>query len=79
MKLSKKDKLIKKLLQKKTLKDKEVARLLELKNLEGNKKTGSSHQQFTDPITKSKITVPVHGKELKTKTLNSILKQAGLK
>ena len=77
--MSKKDKLIKKLLQKKTLKDKEVARLLELKNLEGNKKTGSSHQQFTDPITKSKITVPVHGKELKTKTLNSILKQAGLK
>ena len=77
--MSKKDKQIKKLLQKKTLSSKEVVKLLELINLEGNKKTGSSHLQFEDPITKSKITVPMHGKELKKKTLDSILKQAGLK
>ena len=77
--LSKKDKELRKLLNKKTLTSKEAIRLLELIQLKGDKKTGSSHQQFTDPITKCKITVPAHSKELTIKTKNSILKQARLK
>ena len=76
--MSKKDKKIKKLLRKKTLNGKEAARLLELINLKGDKKTGSSHQQFENPTTKSKITVPMHNKELTIKTKEAILKQAGL-
>lgn len=39
-----------------------------------------SHGQFIHPTKKGKVTVPIHGKiEMPPKTLNSILKQAGLK
>lgn len=44
------------------------------------KEQKGSHGQFIHPIKKGKVTVPIHGKdEIPHKTLNSILKQAGLK
>jgi len=44
------------------------------------KEQKGSHGQFVHPFKKEKITVPVHGKdEIPHKTLNSILKQEGLK
>lgn len=40
----------------------------------------SSHHYYTHPSKPGKVTVPAHaGKDLKLKTLNSILNQAGLK
>lgn len=38
-----------------------------------------SHKQFVHPIKPNKVTVPMHGKDIRIGTLNSILKQAGLK
>jgi predicted RNA binding protein YcfA (HicA-like mRNA interferase family) len=38
-----------------------------------------SHQQLIHPVKPGKVTVPVHGGDLPPGTLNSILKQAGLK
>ena len=43
------------------------------KNQEG------SHKHFIHPTKKGKIQVPCHNKDLKTGTLNKILKDAGLK
>lgn len=56
----------------------EVIKLLK-KN--GWKKVGSSgsHQHFKHPSKKGKVTVPHPRKDFPIKTLNSILKQAGLK
>lgn len=46
----------------------------------GLKEQKGSHGQFTHPTKKGKVTVPIHGKdEIPPKTLNSILKQEGLK
>lgn len=43
-------------------------------------KSRGSHRFYTHPIKKGKITIPFHGgKDLAPKTLNTILKQAGLK
>ncbi|MDD2212498.1 MAG: type II toxin-antitoxin system HicA family toxin [Clostridia bacterium] len=42
--------------------------------------TKGSHRYYIHPTKPGKITIPYHpGKDLKTKTANSILKQAGLK
>lgn len=38
-----------------------------------------SHLQFKHPSKPGKVTVPVHGGDIPIGTLNSILKQAGLK
>jgi predicted RNA binding protein YcfA (HicA-like mRNA interferase family) len=39
-----------------------------------------SHRQFKHPVKKGRVTVPGHfGDDLRPGTLNSILKQAGLK
>jgi len=38
-----------------------------------------SHLQMEHPDKKGKVTVPIHGGDIKPGTLNSILKQAGLK
>jgi predicted RNA binding protein YcfA (HicA-like mRNA interferase family) len=38
-----------------------------------------SHLQLIHPIKKGKVTVPIHGGDVPIGTLNSILKQAGLK
>ena len=38
-----------------------------------------SHYQLKHTIKPGKITIPYHGGDLKSGTLNSILKQAGLK
>lgn len=38
-----------------------------------------SHYQYTKEGTAGKVTVPRHGGDLNKKTVNSILKQAGLK
>lgn len=38
-----------------------------------------SHKQLVHPEKPGKVTVPMHNRDLPPKTLNSILKQAGLK
>ncbi|AZT90163.1 type II toxin-antitoxin system HicA family toxin [Caldicellulosiruptor changbaiensis] len=38
-----------------------------------------SHKQFRHPVKKGLVTIPFHNEDLDIKTLNSILKQAGLK
>ncbi|MEE3402523.1 MAG: type II toxin-antitoxin system HicA family toxin [Acutalibacteraceae bacterium] len=38
-----------------------------------------SHHQYTHPQKKGKVTIPNHKGDLDMKTVNSILKQAGLK
>jgi predicted RNA binding protein YcfA (HicA-like mRNA interferase family) len=38
-----------------------------------------SHLQLIHPTKKGKVTVPIHGGDIPKGTLNSILKQAGLK
>lgn len=38
-----------------------------------------SHRHFVHPTKSGKITVPIHGGDLKPKVADSILKQAGLK
>jgi predicted RNA binding protein YcfA (HicA-like mRNA interferase family) len=38
-----------------------------------------SHLQLEHPVKKGKVTVPVHGGDIPKGTLNSILKQSGLK
>jgi predicted RNA binding protein YcfA (HicA-like mRNA interferase family) len=38
-----------------------------------------SHKQLEHDVKKGKVTVPVHSGDIRIKTLNSILKQAGLK
>lgn len=42
-------------------------------------KTQGSHIQLKHPVKKSKVTVPFHSGDIPPGTLNSILKQAGLK
>lgn len=41
--------------------------------------TVGSHMQFKYKTKKGKVTIPRHGGDIKLGTLNSILKQAGLK
>lgn len=41
--------------------------------------TVGSHKQFKHPTKKGKVTIPHPNKDLPQKTVNSILKQAGLK
>lgn len=43
------------------------------------KKTVGSHKHFVHPQKSGKVTIPKHGGDLKIKTAESILKQAGLK
>lgn len=43
------------------------------------KETRGSHYYYTHPTKPGKVTLPFHNKDLKIKTANSILKQAGLK
>lgn len=38
-----------------------------------------SHYFYKHPIKPGKVTIPYHGKDLKIKTVNSTLRQAGLK
>ena len=42
-------------------------------------KTTGSHKQFKHPNKPGKITIPQHKGDLDIKTVNTILKQAGLK
>jgi len=41
--------------------------------------TSGSHYYYKHPTKPGKVSIPYHGKDLKIKTANSILKQAGLK
>lgn len=41
--------------------------------------TSGSHYYYKHPTKPGKVSIPYHGKDLKIKTVNSILKQAGLK
>ena len=79
--MSKKDKQLHKLLHKKTLSSDEAVRLLELDGWyeDPDNPTDGSHYHLVHPIKKGKATVPLGRKELKKKTLDSILSNADLK
>jgi len=60
------------------MKSKELIRIL--KN-DGwvEKEQKESHLQLVHNVKKGKVTIPIHSGDIKPGTLNSILKQAGLK
>lgn len=60
------------------MKPKEILKILKSDGWEVKVQHGS-HIQLTHKIKGGKVTVLNHNKDLKTGTLNSILKQAGLK
>lgn len=60
------------------VKYKEVLRLLQNDGWEKKTQKGS-HLQLVHPLKPGKVTLPVHGGDIPLGTLNSILKQAGLK
>ena len=43
------------------------------------KAVNGSHYQYVHPSKPGKVTIPYHGRDLHKKTIDSILKQAGLK
>jgi predicted RNA binding protein YcfA (HicA-like mRNA interferase family) len=61
-----------------TMKAREVIKLL-VKNGWYEKRKSGSHKQFAHPVRKGTVTVPMHGGDIPIGTMNSILKQAGLK
>jgi predicted RNA binding protein YcfA (HicA-like mRNA interferase family) len=60
------------------MKVKEVIKLLKQHGWEEKSQKGS-HLQLEHPSKPGKVTIPVHGGDIPKGTLNSILKQAGLK
>ncbi|NLW07620.1 MAG: type II toxin-antitoxin system HicA family toxin [Clostridia bacterium] len=61
------------------MKFRELEKLLKEAGWKYSYSTGS-HYYYIHPTKPGKITIPYHpGKDLKPKTINSILKQAGLK
>lgn len=60
------------------MKAREIIKLLKKDGWEEKTQKGS-HLQLVHPTRKGKITIPVHGGDIPKGTLNSILKQAGLK
>ncbi len=60
------------------MKVRELLKLLKKDGWVENSQRGS-HLQLEHAIKKGKVTVPVHGGDIPKGTLNSILKQAGLK
>jgi len=62
------------------MKVKEILRLLHEDGWrEAENRTRGSHIQLKHPTKKGKVTVPHHSGDIPPGTLNSILKQAGLK
>lgn len=59
------------------MKPKELLKILEKEGWEIKNQRGS-HIQLVNKNKSGKVTVPNHNKDLKTGTLKSILKQAGL-
>jgi len=43
------------------------------------KSVSGSHYNYVHIVKPGKVTIPYHGKDLHPKTINSILKQAGIK
>ncbi len=60
------------------MKVKELIKLLKNDGWEEKDQKGS-HLQLIHPNKSGKVTIPVHGGDIPKGTLNSILKQAGLK
>lgn len=60
------------------MKPKEIIKILQNDGWVEVRQKGS-HKQFKHAIKKGLVTVPYHNKDLDPKTLNTILKQAGLK
>jgi len=60
------------------MKAKEVVKLLKNDGWFESSQKGS-HLQLEHPFKKGKVTVPVHSGDIPKGTLNSIMKQAGLK
>jgi predicted RNA binding protein YcfA (HicA-like mRNA interferase family) len=60
-----------------TLKPKEVLAALQRAGFDVVRVRGS-HYQLLNPITKSRVTVPHHTRDLTRATLSSILKQTGM-
>ncbi len=61
------------------MKPRELIKLLEENGWYEINKGKGSHRHFKHDDRANKITVPFHNKDLKTGTLNGILKDAGLK
>jgi predicted RNA binding protein YcfA (HicA-like mRNA interferase family) len=60
------------------LKSRDIIRLLVQNGFQEERVTGS-HHIFRHPISKKIVTVPIHGgKDIKTGTLKSIFRQAGI-
>lgn len=57
---------------------KEILRILRDDGWEIQNQHGS-HMQLKHPTKKGKVTIPIHKGDLSMKTLDSIMKQAGLK
>ncbi len=77
--MSKKEKELKKLLNKKVLSSDEAIRLVELDGWYPdpiNNKSGTSHLQFHHRIKKGKVTIPANRNTLHPDTLDSILHQS---
>lgn len=60
------------------MKFREIERIIKNDGWEYSYTTGS-HYYYIHTTKPGKISIPYHGKDLKAKTINSILKQAGLK
>ncbi len=60
------------------MKFREIEKLIKDNGWEYSYTTGS-HYYYIHPAKPGKVTIPYHNKDLKIKTVNSILKQAGLK
>lgn len=60
------------------MKFREIERIIKNDGWELSYTTGS-HYYYIHPTKPGKVTIPYHNKDLKMKTVNSILKQAGLK
>jgi len=60
------------------MKSKELIRILKNDGWVEKEQKGS-HLQLVHNVKKGKVTIPIHSGDIKPGTLNSILKQAGLK
>lgn len=60
------------------LKPREVIKILKKRGFVELRQTGS-HLHLYEPNLKLRVTIPIHNKDLKKKTLKSILSQAKLK
>ena len=61
------------------MKVREIERIIKDDGWHEVRSSGGSHRQYEHPVKKGKVTIPFHSGDLPKGTVNSILKQAGLK